>query len=100
MWVSGSTGSHRGTDHRPQLQIRDLVLISAEPLTHPRDRDRDRHREGSRQQLSASGAELFGQCVPVVGLVMSHRFGGGLRTTDIAVSSSGWTRLVDAMGDW
>lgn len=43
---------------------------------------------------------LFGQCVTAVGLVMSHRFVGGLRTTDITVSSSGWTRLVDAMGDW
>jgi hypothetical protein len=87
--VSGSTGSHRGTD-RPQLQIRDLILISGEPLTHP--------REGYRQQ--PAGAALFGQCVSVVGLVMSHRFVGGLRTTNITVSSSGWTRLVDAMGDW
>lgn len=91
--VSANTGSHRGTD-RSQLQLRDLVLISTEPLTHPREGD------SRQQQLSAGSKELFGQCATVVGIVKSHRFVGGLRTMDIAVSSSGWIRLVEAMGDW
>jgi len=79
---------HRGSERTgatvPHLQIRDLVLISASPLAHPKE---------GRQP---AGEGRIGQGA-VIGLVMSNRFVGGLRTADVTVSCSGWTRLVDAM---